>query len=72
LTRRVPHPILRCALASGNQSEAAKQLGVSLCTIKPLISAGRLPLVHVEGAAHVRVADLEAYVQGLESDDRTT
>ena len=30
-----------------------------------LISAGRLPLVHVEGAARLRVADLEAYVDAL-------
>jgi excisionase family DNA binding protein len=51
--------------------EAAEQLAVSLRTIERLISAGRLPLVHVEGAARVRVADLETYVQGLESDDRT-
>jgi excisionase family DNA binding protein len=52
------------------KSEAAEQLGVSLRTIERLISAGRLPLVHVEGAARVRVADLEAYVQGLEADGR--
>jgi excisionase family DNA binding protein len=40
------------------KSEAAEQLGVSLRTIERLISAGRLPLVHVEGAARVRLADL--------------
>jgi excisionase family DNA binding protein len=45
--------------------EAAEQLGISLRTIERLISSGRLPLVHVEGAARVRVSDLEAYVQGL-------
>jgi excisionase family DNA binding protein len=50
------------------KSDAAEQLGVSLRTIERLISAGRLPLVHVEGAARVRVTDLEAYVQGLEAD----
>jgi excisionase family DNA binding protein len=50
------------------KSHAAEQLGVSLRTIERLISAGRLPLVHVEGAARVRVTDLEAYVQGLEPD----
>jgi excisionase family DNA binding protein len=49
------------------KSDAAEQLGVSLRTIERLIAAGRLPLVHVEGAARVRVADLEAYVQGLEA-----
>ena len=47
------------------KSEAAEQLCVSLRTLERLISAGRLPLVHVEGA--VRVADLEAYVQRLEA-----
>ena len=50
------------------KGDAAEQLGVSLRTIERLIAAGRLPLVHVEGAARVRVADLEAYVQGLEAD----
>jgi excisionase family DNA binding protein len=49
------------------KSEAAEQLCVSLRTLERLISAGRLPLVHVEGAARVRVADLEAYVQRLEA-----
>jgi len=48
--------------------DAAEQLGVSLRTIERLISAGRLPLVHVEGAARVRVGDLEAYVEGLEAN----
>ena len=54
------------------KGEAAEQLGVSVRTIERLISAGRLPLVHVEGAARVRVADLGAYVQGLDADSRTT
>lgn len=54
------------------KSEAAEQLGVSLRTIERLISAGRLPLVHVEGAARVRVADLGAYVQSLDAGFRTT
>ena len=49
------------------KSEAAEQLCVSLRTLERLISGGRLPLVHVEGAARVRVADLEAYVQRLEA-----
>jgi excisionase family DNA binding protein len=53
------------------KSEAAEQLGVSLRTIERLISAGRLPLVHVEGAARVRLADLGAYVQSLD-ESRTT
>ena len=50
------------------KSEAAEQLGISLRTIERLISSGRLPLVHVEGAARVRVSDLEAYVQGLAAE----
>ena len=54
------------------KSEAAAQLGVSLRTIERLISAGRLPLVHVEGAARVRVTDLWAYVQSLEGDGRSS
>jgi excisionase family DNA binding protein len=54
------------------KSEAAEQLGVSVRTIERLISAGRLPLVHVEGAARVRVADLGAYVQSLDADSRPT
>ncbi|HEX6759419.1 MAG TPA: excisionase family DNA-binding protein [Propionibacteriaceae bacterium] len=52
------------------KSEAAEQLGVSLRTIERLIAAGRLPLVHVEDAARVRVADLGAYVQGLDADNK--
>jgi excisionase family DNA binding protein len=54
------------------KSEAAEQLGVSVRTIERLISAGHLPLVHVEGAARVRVADLGAYVQSLDADSKTT
>ena len=50
--------------------EAAEQLCVSLRTLERLISGGRLPLVHVEGAARIRVADLEAYVQRLEAGGR--
>ena len=47
------------------KAEAADQLGVSVRTVERLITAGRLPLVHVEGAARLRVADLEAYVDAL-------
>ena len=50
------------------KGDAAELLGVSLRTIERLIAAGRLPLVHVEGAARIRVVDLEAYVQALEVD----
>lgn len=74
----VPHDPCRAASAPSaiprrllvTKSEAAEQLCVSLRTLERLISAGRLPLVHVEGAARVRVADLEAYVQRLEADGR--
>jgi excisionase family DNA binding protein len=50
------------------KSDAADVLCVSVRTIERLISSGRLPLVHVEGAARLRVSDLEAYVQGLEAE----
>jgi excisionase family DNA binding protein len=56
-------PVLRRLLIT--KAEAADQLGVSVRTVERLISAGRLPLVHVEGAARLRVADLEAYVDAL-------
>jgi excisionase family DNA binding protein len=49
------------------KAEAAEQLGVSVRTIERLVAAGRLPLVHVEGAARLRQADLEAYVDSLVS-----
>jgi hypothetical protein len=38
-------------------------------TVERLIAAGRLPLVHVEGASRLRVADLEAYVDSLVMPD---
>jgi excisionase family DNA binding protein len=47
------------------KAEAAEQLGVSVRTIERLVSAGRLTLVHIEGAARLRVADLEAYLEAL-------
>ena len=51
------------------KAEAAEQLGVSVRTVERLIAAGRLPLVHVEGAARLRVADVEAYVDSLVPTD---
>jgi excisionase family DNA binding protein len=51
------------------KAEAAEQLGVSVRTVERLIAAGRLPLVHVEGASRLRVADLEAYVDSLVMPD---
>ena len=64
---RAPDPSAMPRRLLITKSDAAELLGVSLRTIERLISAGRLPLVHVEGAARVRVTDLEAYVQGLEA-----
>ena len=60
-------PVVRRLLIT--KAEAAQQLGVSVRTVARLIAAGRLPLVHVEGAARVRVADLEAYVDSLVPPD---
>jgi excisionase family DNA binding protein len=56
-------PVVRRLLIT--KAEAADQLGISVRTVERLISAGRIPLVHVEGAARLRVADLEAYVAAL-------
>jgi excisionase family DNA binding protein len=56
-------PVVRRLLIT--KAEAAEQLGISVRTVHRLIAAGKLPLVHVEGAARVRVADLEAYVDSL-------
>jgi excisionase family DNA binding protein len=58
------HPCVADRLLLTRQ-EAAERLGVSERTIDRLVASGRLPLVHVERAARLRVSDLEAYVQGL-------
>jgi excisionase family DNA binding protein len=60
-------PVVRRLLIT--KAEAAEQLGISVRTVHRLIAAGKLPLVHVEGAARVRVADLEAYMDSLVSPD---
>lgn len=60
-------PVVRRLLIT--KAEAAEQLGISVRTLHRLIAAGRLPLVHVEGAARLRVADLEAYVDSLVTQD---
>lgn len=49
------------------KAEAAEQLGVSVRTVERLVAAGRLPLLHIEGAARIRVADIVAYVDSLVS-----
>ena len=56
-------PVVRRLLIT--KAGAAEQLGISVRTVERLIASGRLPLVHVEGAARLRVADLEAYVDAL-------
>ena len=60
-------PVVRRLLIT--KAEAAEQLGVSVRTVERLIAAGRLSLVHVEGAARLRVVDLEAYVNALVPPD---
>jgi excisionase family DNA binding protein len=60
-------PVVRRLLIT--KAEAAEQLGISVRTVERLIAAGRLRLVHVEGAARLRVADLEAYVDALVPPD---
>jgi excisionase family DNA binding protein len=54
------------------KAEAAERLGVSTRTVERLVAAGRLPLVHVERAARLRVSDLEAFVNGLTDDHEHT
>jgi excisionase family DNA binding protein len=61
-TREDVSPVRRLLIT---KAEAAERLGISVRTVERLIAAGRLPLVHVEGAARLRVADLEAYVDAL-------
>jgi excisionase family DNA binding protein len=64
-----PHdvPVVRRLLIT--KAEAAEQLGISVRTVERLVAGGRLPLVHVEGAARLRVADLDAYVDALVPPD---
>jgi len=51
-----------------SKAEAAERLCVSVRTIERLVAAGQLRMVHVERAARLRVADLEAYVHNLAED----
>lgn len=53
------------------KAEAAELLGVSVRTVERLVAAGRLPLLHIEGAARIRIADIEAYVDSLVSSQAT-
>ncbi len=54
-------------------TETARELGVSLTTVRRLISAGKLPVVvldtgcSVAPSRRIRRADLVDYVRGLES-----
>jgi len=43
------------------KGEAARRFGVSVRTIERLVANGRLPQVHVERLARIRVSDLEAF-----------
>ncbi len=63
------HDVLGTRRLLITKAEAAERLGVSVRTVERLISADKLPLVHVEGAARLRTADLEAYVDTLVSPD---
>jgi excisionase family DNA binding protein len=63
LTTRRPDPLLV------TKAEAAERLGVSVRTLERLVATGRLPQVHVERLARLRVSDLEAYVRGLAQNE---
>jgi excisionase family DNA binding protein len=47
------------------KAEAAKLLGISVRTLERLIAAGQLPLLHIERASRLRLADIKAYVDSL-------
>ena len=47
------------------KAEAAELLGVSVRTVERLIAHGQLPLLHIERASRLRLADVEAYVNSL-------
>jgi excisionase family DNA binding protein len=46
--------------------EAARRLHVSRRTLQRLVASGELPTVVIGGCARVTVADLEAFVAGLD------
>jgi len=54
-------------------SETARELGVSLTTVRRLINAGKLPVVELDTghsmapSRRIRRTDLLAYVEGLAS-----
>jgi excisionase family DNA binding protein len=50
------------------KAEAARRLSVSVRTVERLVTAGRLPMVHVERAARLRVSDLETFVRNLRDE----
>jgi excisionase family DNA binding protein len=47
------------------KAEAAESLRVSVRTVERLIAGGQLPLLHIERASRLRLADVEAYVDSL-------
>jgi excisionase family DNA binding protein len=54
------------------KAEAAELLGVSVRTVERLIAHGQLPLLHIERASRLRLADIEAYVNSLAGEQTTT
>lgn len=48
-----------------SKGDAARLLSVSLRTVDRLISSGRLPVIHIDGASRIRLADLSSYVERL-------
>ena len=47
------------------KAEAAESLRVSVRTVERLIAGGQLPLLHIERASRLRLADVEAYIDSL-------
>jgi excisionase family DNA binding protein len=62
-------PVTRRLLVT--KAEAAELLGVSVRTIERLIAHGQLPLLHIERASRLRLADIEAYVNSLVGEQAT-
>ncbi|MDT0351697.1 helix-turn-helix transcriptional regulator [Pseudonocardia charpentierae] len=55
-----------------SKAEAAELLGVSVRTVERLIAHGQLPLLHIERASRLRLADIEAYVNSLAGEQTAT
>ena len=46
-------------------AEAGRLMAVSDSTVKRLVAAGDLTLVHIGGAARLRICDLDEFIEGL-------